>query len=179
MAIQQKKLPCSMITEVPGHEQLKVEFTWKSSGWLPVFLDSRLQSLAFSRKAFVLKYPKAGTNIDTDILFQNAKDILLYLPRAFYIGFFMPTLDLSFQKGINPGGTLMRRVIGFEMIFLYFCYPFPHPGRMVLEEKIRVLDIHPLGYRRDSYFYPGFTESGRSISVPIWVSYVPGRLRHF
>ena len=113
-----------MITEVPGSEQLKVDLSWQPSNWLPVFIDSRLKSLAFSRKVFVMKYPEAGTNIDTDILFQNAKDVILYLPRAFYVGFFMPSLYLTFQKGINPGGTLMRRVTGFEMIFLYLCYPF-------------------------------------------------------
>jgi hypothetical protein len=124
LAIQQNKLPRSMITEVSGHEQLKVELSWQSSTWLPVFIDSRLQSLAFSRKAFVVKYPEAGTNIDTDILFQNAKDIIFYLPRALYVGFFMPSLYMTFQKSINPGGTLMRWITGFEMIFLYLCYPF-------------------------------------------------------
>jgi hypothetical protein len=124
VAIQQKKLPRTMITEVPGREQLKVELFWKSSNWLPGFIDSRLQSLAYSRKAFGLKYPEAGTNIDTDILFQKAKDIILYLPRAFYVGLFMPSITLTFQKGITPGGTIMRRITGFEMIFLYLCYPF-------------------------------------------------------
>ena len=123
-ALQQKKLPRSMISEVPGQEQLKVEFSWQPSPWLPASLDSRLQSLAFSRKAFLVKYPQAGTNVDRDVNFQKAGDILGYLPRAFYVGFFMPTLALTFREGLNPGGTWMRWITGFEMILLCLCYPF-------------------------------------------------------
>jgi hypothetical protein len=123
-ALQLKKLPRAMITEAPAHEQSKIDFSWQSSKWLPACIDSRMQSLALLRKGFVVKYPEAGTNIDTDIIFQNANEMIFYLPKALGIGFFTPSLSMGFQEGRKPSGTLMRRVTAFEMIFLYLCYPF-------------------------------------------------------
>ena len=124
MAMQKKNLPSALKSEVPASEQLSVELKWNPTYWLPVYLDTQLQNMAITRKAFILKYPEAGTNVDSKIIFHSAREMVSYLPRALYIGFFMPTISITFQKGVKPGGTLMRWITGFEMIFIYLCYPF-------------------------------------------------------
>jgi len=123
-ASQLKKLPRVMMSESQSREHFQVKQEWTATPWLPKAIDSRLQSIAVDRQGFLVKYPGAGTNIDTEVFFNRAGDIAGYLPRALYIGFFMPTYQLAFQKGINPGGTLMRWVTGGEMLFLYLTYPF-------------------------------------------------------
>lgn len=123
-AIQKKNLPHNMVSKTTTYNQLKVKLDWSPSNYLPTNLDSQLKSLAIDRKAFILKYTEAGTNVDTHIIFHNVIDMIAYLPRAFYVGLFMPTFSITFRKGVNPGASLMRWVTGFEMIFLYLTYPF-------------------------------------------------------
>lgn len=122
--ILMKSLPSTMVSEAPANEEIKVQLHWTPFRWLPTYLDSALQSMAYRRKAFIIKYAGSGTNVDTDRIFQSAKEMASYLPRALYVGFFMPTTAITFQKGINPAGKLMRWITGFEMIFIYLCYPF-------------------------------------------------------
>jgi len=121
---QFKKLPDAVASDAPVQEQVQVKQEWIPTPWLPKAIDSALQGLALNRQGFFIKYPGAGTNIDKEVSFHKAGDIAGYLFRALYIGFFMPTYQLAFQKGVNPGGTLMRWVTGGEMLFLYLTYPF-------------------------------------------------------
>ena len=178
LAVQQKSLPRTMITEVPGHEQLRVELPWKHSQWLPAYLDSRLQSMAISRKAFTVKYSEAGTNIDTDIMFYDPGDMILYLPRAFRVGFFMPTLSMTFGKGLNPGGDLMRRVTGLEMVFLYLCYPFLFLAGWFYRKRLEFWVFIIWAFGGHIAFHAGFPQCRSALSIPLWFYYVPDGLGH-
>ncbi|MBI4763546.1 MAG: hypothetical protein HY787_02925 [Deltaproteobacteria bacterium] len=138
LTLQQKRIPDSMMTEAPEQDTAPVELSWKRSNWVPAFLDQRMESLAYSRKAFFVKYPEAGSTIDKDWNFHSAAEMIRYLPRALFIGFFMPTPNLAFQKGVNPGGTAMRRITGMEMVFLYLCYPLVALGLWRWRKKMEM-----------------------------------------
>ena len=110
-----------------GNENFDNEkIQWEHLVWIPYFADIQFQKLANFRRGFIhySMMVHSGTDIDTDILFGNAIDILLYLPRALYLGLFMPTTKYTFKNGHSPGGTLMRFVTGVEMFFVYLTYPF-------------------------------------------------------
>jgi hypothetical protein len=92
---------------------------WQPSDWLPSFLDRRLKGLSVVRDNYRFGYPEAGTNIDTDIGFGTAVDVFAYTPRASLIVLFAPFPTQWISEGATPGGTLMRRVAGLEMIGLY------------------------------------------------------------
>lgn len=64
-------------------------------------------------------YASAGSMIDTDVIFRNERQVIEYLPRALQIGFLAPFPEHWLAQGSSPGGTMMRRVTGIEMIVLY------------------------------------------------------------
>ena len=118
-----KKIPDVLTSPAPDKEQRVVTMAWKRTPWLPLILDRQMELLARSRLAFVVKYPEAGSTMDKDRMFYEAKDLILYLPRAFYVGFFMPTPAMAAGSGTSPAGTALRRIVGGEMLLLYLCYP--------------------------------------------------------
>jgi 4-amino-4-deoxy-L-arabinose transferase-like glycosyltransferase len=74
--------------------------------------------IALLRNNFIRKYPRAGSNIDTDVQLLGVKDIALYLPRAVSIGLLAPFPNLWFTPGANVG--LKGRVLGgFETLLMY------------------------------------------------------------
>lgn len=127
--------------ETPGRPEQRVllkEIPWDYSHWLPHFIDERLRQLALVRKGFISFYLEAGTNIDTEILFHNARGVISYIPRAVYIGFCMPTSKYWFGDGFEAAGSLMRRVSFLEMSLLYLSYPFLFIGVWLWRNKPEV-----------------------------------------
>lgn len=92
---------------------------WRPSPWFPGFIDDGLYRLDVARNEFRVRYPGAGLNVDTEVEFRSARDVLGYLPRAAVIVLFAPFPAHWVGEGATAGGTLMRRVTGFEMVGLY------------------------------------------------------------
>lgn len=97
---------------------------WKSSSWLPLFIDRKVACIAIIRRGFRGSTPEAKSNIDNDIGFGSIKDILIYLPRAAQIAFLSPFPNQWLSKGTYQASSLMRRVSACEMIVVYFSLLF-------------------------------------------------------
>jgi hypothetical protein len=74
--------------------------------------------IALLRHKFIVRYPLAGSNVDTDVELQGTADAVRYLPRATLIGFFAPFPNMWFAKGAQVG-LAGRLIAGAEMLFLY------------------------------------------------------------
>ena len=75
------------------------------------------------REGFVLEFPDAGSNIDSDVQINNTIDLIRYLPRAAMIGFFapFPNMWLATANQVSRGGRLLSRV---EMLGIYLVEAF-------------------------------------------------------
>ena len=104
---------------IPGDTTYVGTVVWKRTTWLPSFIDDRLYSLAVARTGFTNLFPLAASNIDEQIGFGNAADVVAYLPRAAAIGLVYPTPPQWFGEGSLPQNTVMRRISGFEMTVAY------------------------------------------------------------
>lgn len=94
--------------------------TWSRANWMPIAIDERLYSLAVSRKGFTTMFPNAASNIDTEVTFNAAEDVFEYLPRAGAIALIYPVPADWLGEGSLAQNTLMRRIAGLEMIWVYF-----------------------------------------------------------
>jgi len=74
--------------------------------------------LALLRHKFIVSYPLAGSNVDTDVELRGATDVVRYLPRAAMIGFFAPFPRMWVARG-EQVGRAGRLIAGAEMILLY------------------------------------------------------------
>jgi putative peptidoglycan lipid II flippase len=74
--------------------------------------------VALLRHKFILKYPLAGSNIDTEVELQSGMDVVRYLPRAALIGFFAPFPNMWLTSGAQVGLS-GRLIAGVEMLVLY------------------------------------------------------------
>jgi hypothetical protein len=70
------------------------------------------------RHKFIMWYPLAGSNIDTDVELAGVADVVRYLPRATLIGLFSPFPKMWFTKGAQVG-LIGRLVAGGEMVIMY------------------------------------------------------------
>jgi hypothetical protein len=61
---------------------------------------------------------RAGSDIDTNVHFNNRSEVLSYLPRATAIGLFAPFPNMWFAKGLLVGKT-GRLLSGAEMLLTY------------------------------------------------------------
>ena len=128
--------------------------------------------LSNARNTWIYKYPKAGTNIDTDVHFRSLRDILAYVPRAAMIGFFAPFPRQWFGTA-TTAGRASRLVAGLEMMvwyillpgFLYFLITGPvawqiriwmlvYTVTLVVLTSLVVTNIGALYRLRYVYFYP-------------------------
>lgn len=105
--------------EVPARE-----IYWEKTDWLPSYLENNFYSLARVREGFRLAYPEAGSNIDTDISFKSAGEVMAYLPRAAKIVFLAPFPEQWFGKAALESNTMMRRISAVEMTVVYFSLLF-------------------------------------------------------
>lgn len=79
------------------------------------YLPARIFKL---RERFIISYPDAGSNIDTDVRFRSTADIIGYLPRAMLIGLFAPFPRMWFADG-SQNGRPGRLIGGLESLALY------------------------------------------------------------
>ena len=84
-----------------------------SSPWARI-----VRQVAFLRHRFIVRYPTAGSNVDTDVELRGAGDMLRYFPRAVAIGFFAPFPNMWFARGVHTG-IAGRLLTGGETLIMY------------------------------------------------------------
>ena len=93
---------------------------WKRTDFLPEAIDRVFLRLATARYGWQgSSYQTAGSMIDSNTKFWKTLDVIEYFPRALQIGALAPFPEHWVAQGSSPGGTMMRRVVGVEMLFLY------------------------------------------------------------
>jgi len=97
-----------------------VSLIWERTAFLPESIDTVALRIAKARYGWRgTSYQPAGSMIDWDVKFWNAAEEIAYLPRAIQIGMLAPFPEHWLAQGSSPGGTVMRRVTGIEMLLLY------------------------------------------------------------
>lgn len=90
-------------------------------GWL-AFLrsgaDSAASRLGAIRHNFVVGYPDSNSTIDGDVAFDDAADVLRYLPRACVVGFLSPFPDTWFASSPRVGLT-GKSISAVETLVMY------------------------------------------------------------
>lgn len=74
--------------------------------------------VAHARAQFVELYPDAGSNLDADVRFGGAYDVVRYLPRAVLVGLCAPFPTMWFGAG-GSVGTAGRLLGGWETLLMY------------------------------------------------------------
>jgi len=96
---------------------------------LPAYIENRQdgsiapwtklsRQIGLLRHKFLVAYPLAGSNLDTDVELRGTGDLIRYLPRAMEIGFLSPFPTMWFTTGVQVG-VIGRLVAGVEMLVMY------------------------------------------------------------
>lgn len=72
-----------------------------------------------ARALFIELYPDAGSNIDADVRFVGAADVVRYLPRAALVGLCAPFPD-TWLRASGSVGRAGRMLSGCETLVMYF-----------------------------------------------------------
>jgi hypothetical protein len=97
--------------------QIRVFSDWKRTPWIPVYIDGKLATIANRRWGYL---GTGGlTNIDIDIAFAGAVDVIKYLPRALLIAFMAPFPNTWSMETTYMAGNMMRMASVGEMIVIY------------------------------------------------------------
>jgi len=70
------------------------------------------------RQKFVIEYPDASSNIDSNVQLTSMADLIRYLPRAAAVGFFAPFPNMWLETG-NKVGSAGRLLSGMEGMAMY------------------------------------------------------------
>lgn len=98
---------------------LPQQLQWDASAWLPAFVDQKILQMVSMRTHQLAFFPDGATNIDQDVAFTNALDVMRYLPRAMQIGFLSPFPQDWLSSGSKITSRSMRLVTMGEMIIAY------------------------------------------------------------
>lgn len=63
--------------------------------------------------------PNSKSNIDTDIKFSSAKDLLVYIPRAVQVGVLAPFPNMWFTEGTSSVSRFFRLIAAAETVTIY------------------------------------------------------------
>ena len=85
---------------------------------LMVATDKAAQRLGTIRSKFSAFYTDAGSGIDRDVRFHNLTSLLLYLPRAFAVGWWAPFPDTWAGSGRRVG-SVGKLLAGAETLVFY------------------------------------------------------------
>jgi hypothetical protein len=135
-------------------------------------VEKGVRKISYLRERYIRIYPKAGTNIDTDVHFRSLTDILAYIPKAAIIGFLAPFPSHWFGRP-TTAGPVSRILAGFEMLawyllllgFVYFLFTGPvvwqiriwmlaYTVTLVILTSLVVTNIGALYRLRYVYFLP-------------------------
>jgi putative peptidoglycan lipid II flippase len=81
---------------------------------------NRVVNQIANRRAGFRSSTSHASNIDGDVRFSGAGDIVRFIPRAFVIGFFAPFPNMWVQPG--SFGLMVRLLSGLETLAMYFLY---------------------------------------------------------
>lgn len=89
-------------------------------GRLSAAADRAAHRLASVRYRFSASYMEAGSGVDRDVRFDDLKSLILYLPRAFAIGWWAPFPNTWVASGrrVGSAGKLLS---GAETLLIYVC----------------------------------------------------------
>lgn len=80
--------------------------------------DRAAMKIGGSRSRFAALYAESGSNIDSGVRLRRVGDILLYLPRAFAVGWWAPFPNTWADSGMSVG-VVGRLVAGAETLVMY------------------------------------------------------------
>ena len=94
---------------------------WQAVTWLPAKLDEKIHEVIEMRDHQLTLFPNGATNVDAEVEFKSALDVIKYLPRAFQLGFLSPFPQDWLSNGSKVTSRLMRMVSMVEMLIAYSC----------------------------------------------------------
>ncbi len=90
------------------------------AGQLSAATETAVLETGRARHKYNVSYPEAASAIDRNVEIKNLKGLILYLPRAFTIGFLAPFPDMWIGAGKSVGG-IGRLLSGAETLVMYLC----------------------------------------------------------
>jgi hypothetical protein len=105
--------PATIPDAVKPANQIESRLEYGSDFW-----SRAPRRIGLLRHRFIVRYPEAGSNIDTDVELNSSKDLVRYFPRAMAIGLFSPFPNMWFSRGAQVG-LAGRLLAGAEMLGLY------------------------------------------------------------
>ena len=109
------------IKQMPKRKAKISKYPWHYSSLIPDIIEHQLIKLSLYRKGYCTTPAKKGSNIDANIRFYSAADIIKYLPRAFSIGWLAPFPNFWFKKA-SIEKRVRRLATGAEMLIMYILY---------------------------------------------------------
>jgi hypothetical protein len=92
---------------------------WYRTEWLPVTVDRLAYRIALVRENFLVFSLASQTNIDADVGFYRATDLVRYLPRALQVALLAPFPTEWGRAGSLTWTTATRRLVAVEMLGVY------------------------------------------------------------
>src|SRR5262249_5648524 len=97
---------------------------WSRTSWLPAAVDAKLAYFNGARESFRYKHPVAAANIDADVGFHSAVEMIAYVPRAAQIALLSPFPTQWLDSGKQEANTFGRRLAAAETAFVYLTLIF-------------------------------------------------------
>jgi hypothetical protein len=88
------------------------------------FLDQKARAIGLVRAGYVLRYPTAASNFDTEVAIGSVADVIHYIPRATVVAFLAPFPRHWLSTGSAEPNTFARRLAGAEMVGVYLVLPW-------------------------------------------------------
>lgn len=82
-------------------------------------LDSMLMTISCARDGLMGYFPNAKSNIDAEVAFSSAKDVIAYLPRAAKVGALTPFPNMWFAAGTTEASRIFRLISAVETMAMY------------------------------------------------------------
>jgi len=104
---------------VKSDQRASIEITWTRSVWIPNIIDQKLEQMVRMRKTQLSLFSKGATNIDEEVNFNKAIDVISYIPRSLQIGFLAPFPSHWISSGPKVTSRFQRLESAFEMVISY------------------------------------------------------------
>jgi 4-amino-4-deoxy-L-arabinose transferase-like glycosyltransferase len=113
-----RQVPGVVLYKSPAASKSKMPLSYARR--LYALTDLAALKIGTARYQFNVSWPESGSGIDRNVEYKNLKDLILYLPRAFAIGFWAPFPDMWFGEGKSVGQA-GRILSGAETFTMYLC----------------------------------------------------------
>ena len=99
---------------------LKPKLPADGAGRLHATMDRAALEIGGARYKFNFSWPESGSGIDRSVEYKDLRSLILYLPRAFAIGFWSPFPATWVGEGKSVGRA-GRALSGAETLLIYLC----------------------------------------------------------